>query len=156
LLQVGDVAPEIDHITTMGARFVLSKSVRKFTVLFFFPKAKSPLCSRQARLFRNSHTELVLAGADLVGISTDEHQIQCDFASQTKVKFPFIADEDGAISRAYGVLWPILGRCRRVTFVVDRSMRVVAAFRHELRIDKHRDGVLLFLDSQMRAPQARG
>jgi serine/threonine protein kinase len=156
LLKVGDLAPEIDHVTTNGARYALSKSASRFTVLFFFPKAKSPLCTRQARLFRNSHAELALAGADVVGISTDEHETQCDFASQTQAKFPFIADEDGAISRAYGVMWPVLGRCKRATFVIDRSMRVVAAFRHELRIDKHRDGVLVFLDARLRARQARG
>jgi thioredoxin-dependent peroxiredoxin len=154
LLQVGELAPAIDHATTTGGRFVLSKSGSRFTVLFFFPKAKTPLCTRQARLFRNSHAELALAGASVVGISTDEHQTQCDFASQTQARFPFIADEDGAISRAYGVLWPLLGRCKRATFVIDRSMRVVAAFRHELRIKKHSDGVLGFFDARLRGRQA--
>jgi serine/threonine protein kinase/peroxiredoxin len=156
LLKVGDLAPEIDHTTTYGARFVLSESVSRFTVLFFFPKAKTLLCTRQAQLFRNSHAELVLAGATVLGISTDEHETQCDFASQMQAKFPFIADEDGTISRAYGVLWPVLGRCKRATFVIDRSMRVVAAFRHELRINKHRDGVLAFLDARFRERQAGG
>jgi alkyl hydroperoxide reductase subunit AhpC len=57
-----------------------------------------------------------------------------------------IADADGAVSRAYGVLWPIVGRAKRYTFVVDGSRRVLAVFRHELRIAKHRDDVLLFVD----------
>ena len=154
LLRVGDMAPEIDAVTTKGARFVLSKSPRPFIVLYFFPRAFTPGCTREAELFRDSHAELALAGADVVGISTDDHETQCDFAASTQVNFPLIADVGGVISRAYGVLWPLIHRPKRITLVLDRTRKVLATFRHEVRIKKHRDDVLAFVDGLFRARQA--
>jgi serine/threonine protein kinase/peroxiredoxin len=154
LLAAGDAAPDIDRVTTRGERFVLSKSTRPCTVLYFFPRAFSPFCTREARLFRDIYAELALAGADVIGISTDDHETQCAFVASLSAKYPMIADADRAISRAYGVLWPVLGRAKRVTFVVDGRMKILATFRHELRIKTHRDHVLRFVDALYRARQA--
>jgi peroxiredoxin len=159
-LRVGDTAPDIDAMTTTGARFILSNPRRTCmcTVIYFFPKAFTPLCGQEARGFRDNHEELSLAGAELVGISTDDYKTQCAFATSVGARFPMIADADGTVSRAYGVLWPIVGRAKRITFVVDDSRKVLAVFRHELRITRHRDDVLLFVDRlfQDRRARARG
>jgi peroxiredoxin len=107
-------------------------------------------------MFRDSHAELALAGAGIVGISTDDHDTQCAFARSLQANFPMIGDSDGAISRAYGVLWPIIARPKRFTFVVDRALKVLAIFRHELQVGKHRDDVLLFVDRLFRGRQDAG
>jgi peroxiredoxin len=145
-LRRGDTAPDIHAMTTQGKPFVLSSSPKPYTVVYFFPKAFTPGCTREAHLFRDNYAELMLAGAAVVGISTDDHETQCKFAASTGVPFPMIADKDGAISRAYGVLWPLIRKPKRLTFVVDRSRKVLAEFRHELSIIKHRDDVLRFFD----------
>jgi len=156
LLRVGDPAPDIDAMATIGGRFVLSRSPRPVTVLYFFPMAFTPGCTRETHLFRESYAELALAGAEVVGVSTDDHGKQCAFAESTRAPFPMISDKGGAISRAYGVLWPVLGRAKRVTFVVDRSLTILATFRHEVRIKKHRDDVLAFVDGLFRARRPGG
>ena len=101
-------------------------------------------------MFRDNHAELALAGARIVGISTDDHETQCKFAASTGVPFAMIADADGSIARAYGVLWPLIRKPRRVTFVLDRSRKVLATFRHEIRVGRHRDDVLRFLSERRR------
>lgn len=53
------------------------------------------------------------------------------------VPFPMIGDADGAIARAWGVVWPLWRRARRVTFVVDARGVVRGVFDHEILIDRH-------------------
>ncbi len=147
----GDTAPEIDATTTTGRRLVLSRSRSRYTVLFFFPKAFARDCILEAGLFRDNYAEMILAGATVLGVSADNHETQRNFAASVMAPFPMVADADGSICRAYDVLWPLLQRPKRVTFIVERSMRILAVFRHELRVSKHRDDVLLFLDERARA-----
>ena len=150
MLRVGDTAPEIDREAISGEHFVLSRRKAHLTVIYFFPKAFTPGCTRETQLFRDNHVEIKLAGADVVGISTDDQKTQCDFARSTGAKFPMISDHDRAISAAYGVLWPVVGLPRRVTFVVGEARRIEAVFHHELSVEKHRDDVLLFVDKMWR------
>ncbi len=155
MLKVGERAPEIDAVAanvTTGERFVLSRPERaRCTVVYFFPKAFTPGCTAEARLFGKDHVELMLAGARVVGISTDDFKTQCRFAAEVAAPFPMIADEGGAIARAWGVLWPVVGIPRRATFVIDRSMNVVAALRDDLSVVRHRDEALLAVDALARA-----
>ena len=146
MLKVGDIAPEIDATTSAGARFRLSDHSGLCTIVFFFPKAFTPGCTIETRRFRDNYAELALLGARIVGVSTDDHDTQCLFAKEMRTPFPMIGDSDKAVARAYGVLWPILERAMRVTFVVDAKRRIVAVIHHELNIVQHRDEVLRVID----------
>lgn len=147
MLAVQAEAPEIDAETSQGIRFRLSEQrARLCTVLYFFPKAFTPGCTKETKLFRDNYNELLLARATLVGVSTDDHATQCKFAESLHAPFPMIGDSDGAIARAYDVAWPVLGYARRVTYVVSPERRILAGFHHEVSITKHRDDVLRFVD----------
>ncbi|CAN5782787.1 hypothetical protein BH09MYX1_BH09MYX1_19410 [soil metagenome] len=151
MLKVGDSAPDIDAVATTGERFVLSQSSHRCTVVYFFPKAFTPGCTAEAKLFGKDHVELALAGARVVGISTDDHKTQCNFASSVSAPFPMIADEGGRISRSFGVLWPLIAIPHRATFVIDEDMKIVAALRDDLSVVKHRDEALRAVDALSRA-----
>ena len=156
MLKPGDTAPEIDALTSTGDRFRLSaQSTKLCTVIYFFPKAFTPGCTAETRRFRDNFPELELVGASIVGISTDDHNLQCNFAASLGAPFPMIGDADRKISTAYGVLWPVIGRPRRVTFIVNALRTVEAVFQHEVQIAKHRDDVLRWVDQmyRMRRPQ---
>ena len=154
MLKAGDLAPEIDAVTSAGARFRLSDQSQKLcTIVFFFPKAFTPGCTIETRRFRDNYAELALLGASIVGVSTDDHDTQCLFAKEMRTPFPMIGDADKAIARAYGVLWPILERAMRVTFVVSPDRRIEAVIHHEIAIGQHRDEVLRVLD-RMRGRKA--
>jgi peroxiredoxin len=146
LLKVGDIAPEIDATTSAGERFRLSDQEGLCTIVFFFPKAFTPGCTIETRRFRDNYAELALLGARIVGVSTDDHDTQCLFAKEMRTPFPMIGDGGKGIARAYGVLWPILERAMRVTFVVDAERRIAAVIHHELAIVQHRDEVLRVID----------
>jgi len=146
MLAIGTTAPDIDAEAS-GGRFRLSaRTGHLCTVVYFFPKAFTPGCTKETKTFRDNYAELSLAGAALVGVSTDSAETQCRFAESISVQFPIVADRDGAITSAFDVKWPILGIARRVTYVLDPERVVLAAFHHELDIERHRDDVLRFVD----------
>lgn len=154
MLRVGDQAPQIDAPTSLGTRFVLSEQDGLCTVLYFFPKAFTPGCTRETKYFRDNHVELLLAGATVVGVSTDDLATQCSFAESLRAPFPMIADADQSISRSYDVLWPIVGLARRVTYVVSPQRVVEAVFHHELKVEEHRNDVLRFVNQKFRTARA--
>jgi len=154
MLDVGDRAPEIDATASDGARFVLSAQGGLCTVVYFFPKAFTPGCTTETRRFRDNYAEIALAGASIVGISTDDLKQQCEFAASLKAPFPMIGDEDRTICRAYGVLWPLVSVARRVTFVITPDLVIQAVFKHEVAIKQHRDLVLAFINERFRATRA--
>ena len=151
MLRVGDIAPPIDAVTSLGTRFVLAEQQGLCTVVYFFPKAFTPGCTAEAKHFRDNQVELELAGASVVGVSTDGHETQCRFAESVQARFPLIADSDRRISRAYDVLWPLIGIAHRVTYIVSPTREIEAVFRHELDADAHRDDVLTFVNKKFRA-----
>ena len=155
MLQPGDTAPEIDALASDGKRFRLSAQATKLcTVIYFFPKAFTPGCTAETKRFRDNYPELELAGASIVGISTDDHAEQCSFAESLRAPFPMIGDADRSISTGYGVLWPLIARPKRVTFVVNALRTIEAVFQHEVQIAKHRDDVLRHVDAMFRARRA--
>jgi peroxiredoxin len=150
-LKVGDRAPEIDATTSEGKRFVLSEQEGLCTVVYFYPKAFTPHCTGETRTFRDNYNEILLAGANIVGVSTDDVDTQCRFANELAVPFPLLSDKDKRIAKAYGVLWPLVGLARRYTFIVSPDMAVEAIFHHEFDVQQHRDDVLRFVHSKFEA-----
>jgi len=154
MLKVGDTAPPIDAVGSNGKRFVLHEHAESLcVVLYFFPKAFTPGCTKETKEFGKHYAELMLAGATLVGVSTDDLDTQCRFASSLAAPFPMLGDHDLAICRAYDVLWPLVGVAHRVTYVLAPTPRwtVEAVFRHELDIGAHRNDVLRFVDGKFRS-----
>ena len=84
----------------------------------------------------------------------DPLETQCEFGSRQGVQFPLLADPERRIASSYGVLWPLLPRVRRVTFVIDEAGRVELVVSNELQISKHVDAVLEHL--RRRSPAAAG
>ncbi len=78
-------------------------------------------------------------GAEVVGISTDDRKVQCDFAAHVKAPYPMIPDPEGAIARQFDVLWPFIRLVRRVTFVIDGAGYVRGVFQHEIWVRQHID-----------------
>jgi thioredoxin-dependent peroxiredoxin len=160
MLKVGDAAPPIDAVANTGQRYVLYDQPGLCTVVYFFPKAFTPGCTVETREFGKHHVELELAGANVVGVSTDDLDTQCRFADELSAPFPMLGDQDRSICRAYDVLWPIVGVAHRVTYVVspaaDKRWRIDAVFHHELRIGAHRDDVLRFVNAKLQASKREG
>ena len=154
MIAINAPAPDFTATTTDGRELRLSELVGRPVVLYFFPKAFTPGCTRQAEQFRDIHPEIEASGAVLIGVSTDDHQTQCEFAGSVGAGFPMVGDPTGAIARSYDVIWPLIKFTQRVTFVIDAQGLIRGIFHHELRIGMHAKNVIQSLKAlQPLAPQ---
>jgi thioredoxin-dependent peroxiredoxin len=145
MIHVGERAPDFTAETTTGTPVRLSEMRGKRVVVYFFPKAFTTGCSIETKRFRDVHGDIKALGAEVLAVSSDKHETQCEFASSMNVEFPMIGDSDKTISKAYGVLWPILGLDRRITFVIDEEGIVRGVFNHEILPQKHIEDTLRLL-----------
>ncbi len=137
MLKVGDPLPEFEASATDGCPIRSAALRGKPVVVFFFPKAFTPGCTRETKAFRDEYPTLARRGVHIIGVSTDPHDAQCRFAEWAGVPFPLIADAEKLLSKLFGVLWPVVGVAKRVTFVADGEGIVRHIFHHELRVDQH-------------------
>ena len=114
-------------------------------VLFFYPAAMTPGCTKEACHFRDLAGEFTAVGAQRVGISTDTLAKQAQFAEQQKFDYPLLSDEDGTVATAFGVKRGLLGKfmpVKRTTFVIDTDRRVLEVISSEINMDTHADKAL--------------
>jgi peroxiredoxin Q/BCP len=136
-LQTGDRAPEIK-----SGSFQLSKLKGKTVVLFFFPKADTPGCTKESCEFRDSSTKFAKKNAEIVGLSPDKAEAQAKFAEKYGLPYTFVPDPDHKIAEAYGV-WKeksMYGRkymgIERCTFLIDQEGTVRGVW-HKVRVPGH-------------------
>lgn len=152
MLNVGDNAPEFVATDCRGKPVSISKFGSRPVVLFFFPKAFTVGCTIEIRAFRDNYEKIRQLGAELVGVSVDTVRVQCDFAQKEDIDFPLIGDESKKISEAYGVLWPVLNVDRRATFIIDEQGKVEHVVHHEVKVYRHLDDVLAYLEKRAARP----
>ena len=73
----------------------------------------------------------------MIGISEDSQETSDAFRKSLDLPYPLVGDEEGRITGAFKVRWPLVGHARRATFVVDPKRRVRMAFWSELNPDQH-------------------
>ncbi len=145
MLKAGDLAPDFTAIDCQGNPVSLSAFRGRRVVLFFFPKAFTLGCTIENRAFRDNHALIRSLGAELIGVSVDTVQRQCEFAEQENLRFALIGDESKEIGRAWDVLWPVLEIDRRATFLINPEGVIEHVIHHEVRVYRHLDDVLAWL-----------
>jgi peroxiredoxin Q/BCP len=143
-------APAFSAEASSGAPISLADYRGKHLVLYFYPGSFTLICTRETVAFRDAASELRALGAEVVGISPDPLDTQCKFAEHYQTSFPIVADPENRIAREYGVVFPVLPRVKRVTFVIDGDGRIAARFHHELLWHRHIDDALDFLRGEQR------
>lgn len=172
----GEKAPDFTLRDHTGQDWSLSAMLSDGpVVLFFFPKASSPICTAQACHFRDLNHEFAAVGAHRVGISTDTVDKQAHFAQQRSFDFPLLADPDAVVAEEFGVrrgrlsklgksvsarqagrhgqhlrrrgLLARLMPVRRTTFVIDTDRTVLKVISNELRAAVHADEALRLLQN---------
>jgi len=114
-------------------------------VLFFYPADFTPVCTREACLFRDAEAEFAALGAKLLGISADPPDKHRAFARKYGLSYPLLTDS-GDLADRYRVKSPLGLGTRRVTYVVDPEGVIRGVFHHELRATKHVDEVRALLN----------
>ena len=129
-LEPGDMAPEFTLNTDSGEPLSLADLRGRKVVLYAYPAAMTPGCTKQACDFRDSLASLRAAGYEVVGISPDPPEKLAKFRERDGLTFPLVSDPDRAVLRAYGAYGEkqnygrtVLGVIRS-TFVVDEKGRI--------------------------------
>ncbi len=141
-LAVGDLAPDFALTTGDGSTFRLSEHRGRGVVIFFFPAAMTPGCTREACDFRDWAGSLETAGFDLVGISPDRPARLAEFAVAEGLTYPLASDPERSVLDAYGAFGEkkLYGKTVegviRSTFVVDADGRIQVA-RYNVRAAGH-------------------
>jgi peroxiredoxin Q/BCP len=150
-LEEGSRAPEIELDTDSGQPFRLSSLKGKNVVLYFYPKADTPGCTKEACAFRDTSKKFSKANTVIVGVSPDTSKAQLKFKEKFDLPFTLLADLDHAAAEAYGV-WKeksMYGRTymgvERATFVID-AKGVIKKIFPKVKVDGHAEEVLAALD----------
>lgn len=97
----GDTAPDFSLQDSTGRTVGLKDFKGRSTVVYFYPAAATPGCTKQACDFRDSLASLSAAGYDVVGISPDPVAKLATFAEDEGLTFPLLSDPDHKVAEAY-------------------------------------------------------
>jgi peroxiredoxin Q/BCP len=148
-MRVGDVAPDFELPDDSGGILKLSDRLAKGpVVLFFYPKAMTPGCTKESCHFRDMKGEFDAVGAQRIGISADTVDKQHQFSEKHDFDFPLVSDSNRSIARAFGVKRPGPLFNKRMTFVIDTDRKVLDVIGSETNMDKHADQALEVLKAR--------
>ena len=104
-LKVGDTAPAVTGITDSGEKLALADVYKKqpYTLVYFYPKADTPGCTKQGCSLRDGYEALTKKGVAVIGVSHDDVASQKAFKEKYHLPFTLIADMDKAFINAFGV-----------------------------------------------------
>jgi thioredoxin-dependent peroxiredoxin len=141
-LNEGDPAPAFSLPASGGRTVSLSAMQGKPFVLYFYPKADTPGCTREACAFQEALPALGKIGIDVIGVSRDPIKPIEAFAKKYGLRFPLASDIEGTAATAYGT-WiekSMYGRkymgMERATFLIDRQGRIARIWR-KVKVDGH-------------------
>lgn len=123
-VKLNDPAPLFKVKNHTGAEFDLATRKGKWTVLYFYPKAGTPGCTKQACAFRDSIQKIRDLGAEVYGISTDTVEDQAKFHKQHRLTFDLLADADAKVTELYGAKMPLVKISKRWTFIIDPQLKI--------------------------------
>ncbi|HSI36127.1 MAG: thioredoxin-dependent thiol peroxidase [Phycisphaerae bacterium] len=132
---VGTVAPRFNLPSSTGDDISLDQfKGKQIVVLYFYPRADTPGCTKQACGFRDALADYDEAKVAVLGVSPDPVKDVTKFAKKFDLNFPLLADEDHAVCEKYGV-WQeksMYGRkywgAARSTFVIGKDGKVLHVF----------------------------
>ena len=102
-LPLGSNAPNLQAVDHAGEYIDLGKALKERTVLvFFYPKAMTPGCTKQACSLRDGWDQLQERGVTTYGISSDTAENQAKFREKYNLPFTLIADRDKRVAEAFG------------------------------------------------------
>ena len=102
-LNIGDTAPDFSLKDQSGSTVSLQDYKGKKLLLYFYPKADTPGCTKQACSIRDASGSLTAGGIAAAGISPDKPEKQEKFDTKYNLGFPLFFDLDHAVADAYGV-----------------------------------------------------
>lgn len=146
-LAEGAEAPDFTLPDDSGATLSLANFKGRKLVIFFYPKADTPGCTRESIEFSALEKAFTKAGTAVIGVSADPVKAQNAFKAKHDLKVPLASDENHQMLTAYGV-WgekSMYGRkymgITRSTFLIGADHRIARVWR-KVKVDGHAEQVL--------------
>ena len=119
-LAVGAPAPEVTALDQDGKEMNFKEVYAKGpTLVYFYPKADTPGCTKQGCSIRDSWKELQTAGIQVLGVSEDKAEAQKKFKDKYNLPHTLIADSDGKVAKAFQVdMVPVANLTKRQSFLI--------------------------------------
>ena len=137
-VRVGDPAPDFALPSATGEAVSLSDFRGKSeVVLYFYPRANSPVCSAEACSFRDSYEAFREAGAEVIGVSSDPAGSHERFARRFRLPFVLLSDAGGEVRARYGVPKTLGVFPGRTTYLIDRQGVVRHVFSSQFQFSRH-------------------
>jgi peroxiredoxin Q/BCP len=146
-LAEGDIAPAFQMPATGGRTVSLDGYKGKPFILYFYPKADTPGCTKEACAFQEAMPHLEAIGLDVIGVSPDKMKPIEKFAVKYGLTFPLASDEDHSVAERYAT-WvekSMYGKkymgMERSTFLIGADGKVLKAWR-KVSVTGHADEVM--------------
>jgi len=142
--QPGSPAPDFEALTHDGERIRLSELRGRVVVLYFYPRAMTPGCTREAQRFNELLDEFTKHNAIVIGVSTDSNERNKRFAEKLGLRFKLIGDPEAKIVELYGVRKKGTKRpsAERVTFIIGPDGVIREVLSGIRPAEKHADKAL--------------
>jgi peroxiredoxin Q/BCP len=146
-IETGSQVPLFTLPDQNGKEFSLSSVLgKKNLVIYFYPKDDSPGCTKEACSFRDQFDVFNEANAMIIGISGQSVESHKKFAEKYHLNFTLLSDDGDKIRKTFGVPENFMGMIPgRVTYVVDKTGKVVYIFNSQTQATKHVDEALRIL-----------
>jgi thioredoxin-dependent peroxiredoxin len=131
--RVGEPAPDFELEGTDGP-FKLAEHRGERVVLLFYPGDNTAVCTKQFCSYRDNAEAFGALDATVVGISSQSVESHRGFTAKHDLNVPLLADEDGAVAKAYGAHAPVIGT-KRAVVIVDEDGVVRHRHDHALGLD---------------------
>jgi len=140
MLDVGQAMPDSTLVGEAGP-VKLREKIGKPLVVYFYPADETYGCTREACSFRDSYQDFTDAGAEVIGVSSDDAASHAKFKANHRLPFTLLSDPGHQVSKDWG-LKKSLGIPPRVTFVFDKTGVVRHRFDSKVRFGAHVDTAL--------------
>jgi thioredoxin-dependent peroxiredoxin len=146
-IETGSIIPQFTLPDQFGNLFDINSVLgKKNLVIYFYPKDDSPGCTAQACSFRDQFEVFSEADAVIIGISGQSVESHKKFAEKHRLNYILLSDKGNKIRKLFGVPTDLFGLLPgRVTYVVDKSGKVVFMFSSQTQTQKHVDDSLKIL-----------
>ena len=143
-IKTGDKIPDFSLTDQDGNLFKISDYLgKKKLVIFFYPQDGSLNCTREACYFRDLSDVFDEADAIVIGISSQSVESHKEFAEKNRLSYTLLSDNHNAVRKIFGVPGRVFGLIQgRVTYVADRSGKVVYIFDSQTKTQRHVDEAL--------------
>ena len=149
-MDINDKAPEFTLLDQDENKVSLKDFRGKTVVMYFYPRADTPGCTKESCEFRDTDRKIQKAGAVILGISADTPKAQKKFQDKYHLPFTLLADTDKKVCNAFDVIKEknMYGRkvmgIARTTFVIGPDGKIAHIFKN-VKPEGHAEQVLEYL-----------